>query len=384
MQTENKILRVEQILGSRAELLMLKALSSVPLPADPAFRIVRSETGLKLIVRHTDSQLLHQQLEALCVQLSKVLASLPAVTLNERMQVSLQKLWRKLLISRMPSVLKDFGLRLVVTLYGVLQRRHRELGMLQEQRTLLLSFLLREPEHSVRKILQRQLYYKLYFYARRVDYLAYGAPADKTLFEWAEAESYQHCAGMYPESRVLMTIHMGDFIGAFRHIAASVSPDRPVISLRRDIDQLDPRNLRQLDDPVHTQYLHGQGNPVEIAQALRRGNQTLAVLFDLGRDFGETTEVEFFSHRARFVRGPAQLAIAGRARIFPFVCFRCGSRNIIQMHAPFLPQARAGESLRQAAARVTQELVRLAEQWIHERPEQWKYLDVLPGYFANE
>ncbi|MDP2284815.1 MAG: hypothetical protein Q8L06_11795, partial [Pseudohongiella sp.] len=92
------------------------------------------------------------------------------------------------------------------------------------------------------------------------------------------------------------------------------------------------------------------------------------------------TEVTFFGHRARFVRGPAEMAILGRARIYPFVCFEEAGQACISMESSFLPEVRAGESLEKAVTRVTQTLVSLAEAWIRKNPAQWKYLDRLPHY----
>ncbi len=386
VELHNRTRILEDILNNRAELTVISLLSTVnhrQHDRQEAIRIIRSETGFKVLPGTRDASVT-EEIERLITQLEAEIDRLP-VSMYERLLTALQALSRLLLSAQISPVVADACLRMISPIYGWALSKHKNLREIHQARLSLYSFLFAEPESYISSLFVRHYFYKYSFYARRISYLAnsglvYKADAE---FDWEQCDSYVSCARLQAESRVLMTIHMGDFMGAFRYIAAQITSDRPVMSLRRDIDQLDPRHLRQADDPMHRLYIHGQDSPVDIVRALRAGNQTLAVLFDLGRDFGETTEVEFFSQPARFVRGPAQLAIAGRARIFPFVCFRAGKRNVIFMHPPFLPQARPHETLQQAAARVTQDLVRLAERWIRQSPAQWKYFDMLPAYFSH-
>ncbi len=113
---------------------------------------------------------------------------------------------------------------------------------------------------------------------------------------------------------------------------------------------------------------------------LRKGNQSLGVLFDLREDFGATTEVLFFGQRARLVKGPALLAILGRAPIIPFVTWECEEVDRIEMEEMIDTRLLEGESLQHAVTRITQALARLAEKWIRRAPAQWKYLPALLGY----
>ena len=382
VELKHRTRALEDILDSRAELTVISLLSRV-IHRQQGIRIVRSETGFKVLPGSSGVGVA-EEIEKLITRLHDEIEKLP-VSIPEQLLTGLQKLSRKLLFARLSPPVTDVCLRLISRIYVWALNRHKNQREIHQARLSLYSFLFAEPQRCIHSVFADHYFYRYSFYARRISYLANKGQGGKVdaVFEWEQQGSYVECARLQPESRVLMTIHLGDFMGAFRHIAAQTASDRPVISLRRDIDQLDPRHLRGTDDPMHRLFVHGQDNPVDIVRALRAGNQTLAVLFDLGRDFGETTEVEFFSQPARFVRGPAQLAIAGRARIFPFVCFRVGKRNVIVMHPPFLPQARADETLPQAATRVTQDLVSLAERWIRQYPSQWKYFDMLPAYFSH-
>ena len=381
LDLNNRIRALEELLNRRSELTVTGLLTAANFQ-QKEMRIIRSEAGFKVLPRSSCNKVT-EELDGLIKQLKTEIDQLP-FSLSEQLLTGLQKLSRWLLYAQINPVAVDGCLRVISSTYAWALGKHKQLGGIYKARLAIYSFLLGEPDCCVNKLFVHHYFYRYSFYARRVSYLAKpgetrGAVAG---FDWEQKESYVRCAEINPESRVLMTIHLGDFMGAFRYIAAQIPSDRPVMSLRRDIDQLDPRNLRHADDSRHRLYIHGQDSSLDIVRELRAGNQTLAVLFDLGRDFGETTEVEFFSRPARFVRGPAQLAIAGRARIFPFVCYREGKRDIIYMHPPFLPQVRANETLQQAVARVTQDLVRLAERWIRRHPAQWKYFDMLPAYFS--
>lgn len=390
---EKIIATIEQHLASRAEPFVIRMLSGIDLKDVSLIRILRSERGFRLVIKGDHSMPAHgvagiqknlqAQLADLMSRVDAAVCQLPPKTIGEVLLTSFQSLSTRLLDYNIKPALLDLCLRSITITYAVILRKHNKLGAIHAAKVAVLSFLLKEPDKHIRRILALHQYYRLSFYARRIRYLSPDITpiGQQENFEWPDCESYARCSQLYRESRVLMTIHMGDFMGAFRHIAAHGAADRAVMSLRRDLDALDTRHLRSKNDDTHRLFRHGIDNPAGIVDALRGGNQTLAILFDLGRDFGEIAEVEFFRHRAGFVRGPAQLAIAGRARIFPFFCVRIGARNVIQMSPPFLPEVRQGESLRQAAGRVTQDLVRLAERWIHCHPEQWKYLDMLPAYF---
>lgn len=389
----SRIAVIESMLGSRIEPFVIKILHGIKPPSGKLFRIVRSETGFRVLPSQVPetarsenrcaNERLYQQLDELAGQIRLQMNDMPRMSLNERLQLLLQRVSRRLMFSSVSLSSLDLMLRLLGLVQESLADSHCDIKGPRLHRLTLYSLLLNEPDHTVRKLLRWHDFYKKSFYARRLRYLREESVTHTSLesFEWHEREAYLDCALRHTESRVLITIHMGDFFGAFRHIAMQGQQDRPVISLRRDANQLNPRHLRGRNDGAHKLYMHGEDSPAAIVSALRKGNQTLAILFDLGRDFGQIAEVDFFGHRAGFVRGPAQMAIAGHARIFPFVCFRSGSRTVIQMHPPFLPQARTDESLDQAAARVTQQLVTLAEKWIRAHPAQWKYLDVLPAYF---
>lgn len=242
-----------------------------------------------------------------------------------------------------------------------------------------LSPLLHEPRDTLRRLLQLHDFYFEYNYAKRCEHdLATGALSTQSRFVWPDRDTYAALVRRHPGSRVLVTIHMGDFVGAFRCMSAQVESGRKVLSWQRE------SRSPTADAPgsgVHLQVLrHGADAPLEAVAALRKGDRTLGVLFDLRDDFGTTTEVVFFGCRTRLVKGPALLAIAGRAPIIPFVTWESAGVDVIEMEELIDTRVLRGESVAMAATRLTQRLALLAERWIRRAPAQWKYLPALPGY----
>jgi hypothetical protein len=364
------------------------------LPASrKTFRVIRGEQGFRVyFVDDADDNNvvkmeLFEELSAALEAIENSCQQLPAVSFMEKLLVaSRQFLWR-VPYSGMSPDLQRYIVCALSGFHGMLSGRLKDALSYQNARLQVLSYLLQEPQRTVANLLKRHQFYLHWNYARRLRHLRH-AGADHAhnpqTFCWPERDAYVAMSRDCDDSRVLVTIHMGDFFGAFKCIADALDHARGVISLRREGETQSIRTLSQGHAAGHEVFVHGRDNPLLIVKALRTGNQTLSVLFDLSRDFGETTEVTFFGHRARFVRGPAELAIMGRARIYPFVCYSDGGRDWIDMEPAFCPELRVGESLQEAASRVTQALVAMAERWIRQHPAQWKYLDALPSYLSTD
>jgi len=276
-------------------------------------------------------------------------------------------------------------IKLIAVLVGL---RHRFLINLPianvaiENLSAILSYIFHEPEQKIRQLVVDHDIIRCINYTKR-RYLFCGEQSYTPVFRWVEREAYQRYCGEVHGSRVLTTIHMGEFFSAFRFISHTISEPRTVISLMRENpDHLDT-NMLVRSGSMHNVLKHGQYSAVDVITKLRGGETTLAVMFDLGKKFGETVEVVFFGNRALFVKGPALLAIMGRAPIIPFFCYEIDGKSVITTEAIIDAKILAGESLAQAIVRVTQQLVSLAEQWICRFPAQWKYLDTILPYFVH-
>lgn len=371
---------IEAMLNGRLEPFSFNLLMAVPdTPGSPG--IVNSELGFRLTLPGNVEQ--HQAAMASVIAILKHAdQQLPPVSLPEKLALQARHAVWRLTNSSAPLLLVRSGLTLLIRLQAVLQLQIEAVRGYHQLKVDILSNFLQEPERKTARLIQSHQFYLYWNYAKRLRHLRQKNPVSALIpdFYWAERADYSAMTTVCKDSRVLATIHMGDFFGAFKCIADELQEARPTISLRRDGETEGIKNLSQRLADEHQVFMHGKDNPVRIVNALRAGGQTLSILFDLSDDFGETTEVIFFGHRARFVRGPAEMAILGRARIYPFVCFDDAGQSRICMEPSFMPELRTGERLQDAVTRVTQTLVSLAERWIRQNPAQWKYLDRLPHY----
>lgn len=368
------------ILASRSESVVVEALLKLPPPLD-CLRVLRTESGFK--VKSVSVVSAVAQCHTLINYIVSFSASLPRMTLAERFDVMTQCQLQRCMNS-------GNSLRLKKRCHWLLARLRLWLlrwptGQVQNlrKRQFLLACLLHEPESRIRQIWYEHTFWFHFNYAKRLLHLQNRPESSAYLkrFNWPDKDDYHRLTQSSSASRVLVTIHMGDFYGAFRVIASVSDSGRHVISLRREETSDHGMQHFSSDRIAHRVLYHQQQQAAGIVSALRRGNHTLATLFDLREDFGNTVVVNFLGQRARFVQGPAQLAILGRSHIFPFVCFESQGCNYIEMAPVIDTRLHTGESLQHATARITQSLVGLAEGWIRRYPAQWKYLTALPAYF---
>lgn len=370
-------------LQRRCEAVSMKALTGCP-PV-PGLRLTVSELGIHAEL--TADELDERQRVAVWQYIQRAsqrLDALPVPSPAERVWLVLARVSQHCIKSHWPITWRRCVLRVLACLSSLVGERipeHKERQLAQAQ---ALGTALNEPAATLRRWLTGHRFWLEYHYARRLTHLGADGGEDCLLadFVWPERDAYLAYSHAGSASRVLVTIHMGDFFGAFRLIASEADPGRQVTSLRREEDDGRVQRMLVNNPDAHHIARHGIDQPTDIVAALRKGNHTLTALFDLSTHFGETVEVLFFGQPARFVRGPAQMAIMGRARIIPFVTYESGGRQTIEMASAIDAGLRSGESLQDAAARITQQLATLAERWIRQHPEQWKYLDRLLGYFS--
>jgi lauroyl/myristoyl acyltransferase len=388
---------LEQCFRCRIDAELYAFLMRRPLPG--LLRIVRSEAGIRLYCRanaREQSRLTADQvLPLITYARSACRELLAAVSLAERVCLLLRD-WRMGCVQNSVRCSRTRVTRLThrLVLTVLTRLEHRLLKQCASSAAqaqlceLILSSLLSEPQSQIADLLRQHAVHRAQNFSRRLQHLYSLIPGSELLedFCWPDQHDYLCLIDNKPYSRVLVSIHMGDFAGAFKLIATQARPGRSATSLRRDNDEYleGIRGLYASSPQDHTVALHGINSALEIVAALRKGNHTLTALFDLQEVFGETVAVSFFGRPARLVKGPAELAILGRAVILPFVTFKSGSRQVIEM-APLLDtRLHPAESLSDAVQRVTQLLARHAEQWIRRCPAQWQYLDSMPGFFIRE
>lgn len=381
---------VEGLLALRTETIVRVVRQRLP-ALDCGVRILSTEVGYRVELSRMEyaedecvallhySILLHEALNAVVGN-----DGLPIhFSFTERVLLTLQKISRKCVASHHSFSTSRVLLRGLLSLRFTLMRflPFENAAAIAQARDL--SFLLHEPEPEAQALLRNFRFYSEYNFARRHLHL-HRLPGSQQFidsFIWPEKQAYIDYIAAQPGSRVLVTIHMGDFLGAFRCIAALANSRRAAISLRREQESDREKNYAFGNRLDHQVLRHGQYNPISIVSALRRGNHTLAVLFDLREEFGETIAATFFGHRARFVKGPAQLAIMGKAPILPFITFESNNKSYIEMESIIETHLLPTESLQCATSRITQQLVFMAEKWISRTPAQWKYLNSISAYF---
>ncbi len=318
--------------------------------------------------------------------LESIIEKINDLTFNEMLCMYVRRFSNRLLMSSLKLRCKRLLLLPLALLNWVATGFVQEGKEFQEKTAMMLSFVLQEPYSEAKKVLFRQRHQSMVtnihrhlFEHAKSEYQAYLRDG----FYWQDKQAYENYINVSKESRVLLTIHMGDFVSAFQLISQLADPGREAFVLRRE--QQDIWDERLAGEKARLNYRimrHGQYNPIQIVSSLRKGNASFSALFDLSDSFGETEEVQFFGQTARFVKGPVEIAIAGRTPIIPFVTYRRGNKNIIEMESAISTDPLKGETMKNATIRILQKLVSNAEEWIRAHPEQWQYLPNIPSYFT--
>lgn len=346
-----------------------RALALLPVPEflECGVRFVVSETGLR--AEFTRLEFSEQDVVralGLCKPLLD--AALPR-TLCERVHALLQRCSVRLMLSARPTPMSALALR------GLYQGKMLLRPCLPGPRrrddasALLISLLLKEPLARARVLLRRHGLVQETLRLRQQQALGVnGSP------QWPDREAYRAWLRRNPGSRVLVTLHMGHYREAYHWLAAEAEPGRRVISLQRELDDTS-RHLHQVDPRHHYQVLGQQSaTSAAVVAALRAGNTTLAILCDLGPRFGDTEPVSLFGFPAHLVRGPALLAILGKAPLLPFVMVSCNGRDCLTLAPAISPTLQPGETLAQGVRRITTSLAQCLERWVRMAPEQWRFL----------
>lgn len=373
---------IEAALNSRTFFMIMQFHRQTPWPVN-SVRLYKNELEIRL-------ELLSESFDTLEADAIRAYASafceLLAPTLVESFVVLLENLCRGLALSSIALSVQFTILKLIapfrwcalVCIKSVRQDLHK--------RSLGLGYFLQEPLSQATKLLREHELYMLRSHSLRKFHQRQGNSRSDYLraFLWEDLVSYRRFVQKSTQSRVLVTIHMGDFLGAFSRISQESSEQWTVLALRREKDEAgDP--LGRIDFGPNTTLLRPESyNPVQIAARLRLGRHTLAILCDLNRHFGETVQVDFLGHIANFVRGPASIAVLSATPIIPFSCFHENGSEHIAMNSPIDTHPIAGENFSQTVSRITQQLVCVTEGWVLRHPQQWKYLPEVTTFLSKE
>jgi lauroyl/myristoyl acyltransferase len=187
---------------------------------------------------------------------------------------------------------------------------------------------------------------------------------------------------------VLATIHMGSYLRGLLKLVQLSPRDRGIsIIKQREWTRREALAYRHFERMgIDVDVIRLSDRPGVRARARLRSGNTLVVLFDSPPSFGarRSVTVSFFGRNASFPAGAALLAIVGRAVILPAVSYAdADGRDVVRIETPIPADVLPGEDLHQATVRLTQDLAKLAEQWIRRTPSEWLLWQTLPELWAS-
>ena len=259
----------------------------------------------------------------------------------------------------------------------------------RQQALDLLSIYLREPLTTTSEILVKNVRF-----LDEIEHRRNTALTKTELQQWrssihiARSQDYREQAAHDEGSRIIASFHFGDFIYGLNALMCLEGPHRRrlVYSQAKGSDAY-YHNMRHCFGGralTHdAQLTAAEADPLGLAQSLRKGNCTLVMFCDLPPSYGETTAVEFLGREAWFPKGPALLALTTKTPLIPVINLKNRRQNHLRIVDTIEPFRRLDESLEAAVQRITQELIGLLDAYLRRQPEQWRYLQVMPIYFAK-
>jgi len=172
---------------------------------------------------------------------------------------------------------------------------------------------------------------------------------------------------------VIATVHLGDYLEGLRLLLGSIGKKQVFVVRRKAWSELEQLAFARIapEGVAWTVLRTGRGAAATAVRELRRGN-VLIVFFDLPHSFGPTVEVDFFGHRANFVRGPAEVALLGNADVLAvFAHYEETGSSVIEAMPVIAARPCSHETRARQVEEMSQQLCKWAEQRIRRNPAQW-------------
>ncbi|MFM1897592.1 MAG: hypothetical protein RLZZ385_2666 [Pseudomonadota bacterium] len=291
--------------------------------------------------------------------------------------------------------------RLWVTGDGV--ERHRLLHCLERLRLGLagragiplqvlgrLSLYLHEPAPVCRRLLRRHVLESRIIQRRRIRWRSLRElVCYREALEWPDAvllKTWEQAGG---NSLLIAAFHFGDYVSLPALVSAAGGEQRQRLLLLYEEPAIATRCNRLLEIQAlglapSRVYLNHDCSPLELVSELRAGNRSLLLYCDVPRRHGRTIAVEFLGRFAHFSCAAAELALLARVPILALITYHDGRCNQVRIPLRLSAVRRTGESLEDAAGRLTGELAAVLETHLRRYPSQWHYLPALPGYFLPD
>ncbi len=266
----------------------------------------------------------------------------------------------------------------------IMIRRQAEFS---EEETAAVSTLLREPRGRTRRLLAANRKWLAALEHRRNSRMAETAlRRHAARLHFPQAHNLRGLLGDDPRPRLLASYHFGDYIYGVNLLGATINTCARAIYLSQAPGSAAyfanmKRAFGETAMGPESRMAAQETSIAGLAPLLRREGVQIITFCDLSEEFGGRTEVDFLFRKAWFSRGPALLGLTNRIPLLPVIVWFDGKREQVVLGAQIEPERFDGETLAQAAGRITAELVRFFEPFFRLNPEQWRYLSLLPLYF---
>lgn len=203
-----------------------------------------------------------------------------------------------------------------------------------------------------------------------------------------QQEEYLDLIHRDDRSRVIASFHFGDFLyGSAKLFRLNNSTRRNIVlSLNRSATACFANLSAAYGEEQpwrECELLLEQCSSVRLSRLLRAGKTSLLLYCDLPPGLSASTQLGFLGRPAWFSIGPAMLALINRVPLLPLINYFDGQQNRVLLAKQIESERAPSESLRQAARRMTQQLVDFFEPVFLQYPEQWRFLSLLPVYFSD-
>ncbi|MEX2468369.1 MAG: hypothetical protein WD396_01310 [Pseudohongiellaceae bacterium] len=252
-----------------------------------------------------------------------------------------------------------------------------------------VAMLLREPERRVRRILNKNRRFIAWLEKRRNRPQSAACLARHAAgISIPRAEQFRELGETDVRSRIIVCFHYGDFVYGMNRLMCLEAPQRQRLLLcQRRSSAAYFHNMRRAfgertAGPEDEILVH-ETSPTQLAARLRRGGTSLLTFCDLPLGMGARVGVRLLLRRASLSRGAATLAVAASVPLLPVICSRSQGFTRVLIGRQLEPVPRLGESRSQLIVRLSQSLALILEQRVQEAPEYWRYISLLPHYFAS-
>lgn len=180
---------------------------------------------------------------------------------------------------------------------------------------------------------------------------------------------------------LLSSIHMGDYIRILTVLAPGLRDKKVHLLRRKEATAEEQRTFAHFEAAgIDYAVIRPDEHPARQAIAALRAGQVVAVLSDLSARWGTTQPITFCGRQLHWVKGPAQIALAGNAITLPIYShFTAAGVLRITVAQPVRESSKtAAGASGQRTRCLTQQLARCAERQIKAHPAQWHHWRLIP------